>query len=193
MFFDGILENFGEYLDFFGLPKEKFTEEDLSDPLGPEGEFMEHLEEFIMISPKLYLEAKLNFLDKIEKGEWTCMLDQLEFYNVLDCMVLSQAWNSYTKLFYEEFTVDPYLYMSLSQLAETVLFRHYPENCLKMISFSEEFTWLNKEIRSKNLHGGLSAVFDRHKSTFYDSRFPKCVTETPNGSRVNLIQQLGNF
>lgn len=77
-----------------------------------------------------------------------------------------------------------------SQLAQTILFQHYPKHIIPIISMSKEYTWLNKEIR-KNLFGGLSAVFCRHAQIEKDESFPQEVYQTPNGSQITKIQQLG--
>ena len=79
-----------------------------------------------------------------------------------------------------------------SQLAQTIMYRHYPQNFLQTITFDNEFTWLNKEIR-KNLFGGLAACFTRHAETAtgdINESFPPVVYKTPNGSPVRLISQL---
>jgi hypothetical protein len=184
--------NFMECLDFFGLPSSEFTEEELSCICTPPRERLFHLESSLKIDPEIYVRAKRKFRNKIKSGEWTCMLDQLRYYNELDCELLGKAWEKYTKHFYEEFHVDVFMHMSLAQLSESTLFRHYPKNCLPMFSFSETFTWLNKEIRANNF-GGLSACFDRLCLTNNNHNFPKSVSETPNGSSIHRITQLGEL
>ena len=74
-------------------------------------------------------------------------------------------------------------------MAQSVLFRHYPANCLPVITLGPDYHWLNSELRA-NLFGGLSAVFHRHVDTSYDPNRPISVSHTPNGSRVKKIQQL---
>ena len=183
-----ISETFGDELDFFGIPRDDFTASELERFFCPSGKA--HLvESHLKISPLKYMHSKMDFDEKVKSGIWTSMLDQLRHYNLLDCQILMHSWHKYTDLFYTEFGVDPQQYMSLSQLAQTVLFQHYPKNHLPIVSFSESYTWLNKELRG-NLFGGLSAVFSRHAQIENDSKFPKCAMTVPNGSPITKIQQL---
>ena len=70
------------------------------------------------------------------------------------------------------------------------MLKYYPKNDLPMITLPASYTWLNKEIRN-NLFGGLAAVFCRHAEIKNNGSFPSIVYETPNGSRIQIIQQLG--
>ena len=185
---DDRVTNFGGMLNYFGIPSDDFTELELSSTRAPESKIhviVKHLK----MPPFDYVECKENFEDKIKSGEWATMMDQLEYYNVLDTKLLAQAWMSYTELFYTEFGVDPQGFMSLSQLAQAILFSFYPKNSMPMFTFDEKLTWLNRDIR-KNLYGGLSAVFCRHAQTDVDEKYPALTYQTPNGSRVKNIQQL---
>jgi len=182
--------NFGGFLDYFGIPSKEFTDSELQQSICPKNK-SEILLQYLKMCPKKYVEIKSNFDTRIQNGSWSSMMDQLEIYNLLDCQLLQEAWEKYTDLFYEEFQVDAQEYMSLSQLAQSILFRHYPVDAIPMITLPREFTWLNREIRN-NLYGGLAAVFSRHAETSTNSDFPSSVYHTPNGSPIVKIQQLGN-
>ena len=72
------------------------------------------------------------------------------------------------------------------------MLRYYPKDNIPMITLPTSYTWLNKEIRS-NLFGGLAAVFCRHAEIKNQGSYPKIVYETPNGSPIKKIQQLGKI
>ena len=185
--------SFADALTFFALEHHYFTEEELNDVEPPILLRLESITDFLKVSPIEYSLAKIDYNDKINSGEFCSMIDQLKFYNITDCELLAKAWGQYSDSFYKEYNVDPYLFMSLSQLAETIMFRHYPESCMPMITFPEEYTWLNQEIREFGVKGGLSACFKRHAQIKYDARYPETVLKVPNGKRITLIEQLGIF
>ena len=180
------LVSFGSCLHYFGIDTTKFTNDELgSKELIP----LDQIEDDLKVSPLAYAMCKDNFDNNIGSGLWTSMLDMLRQYNLIDCHILQEAWKAYCDLFYEVLGVDVQLYMSLSQLAQTVLFKYYPTGASPVITIGQKFTWLNKEIRS-NLCGGLSAVFHRHASIKMNPHYPKSVFFTPNNSRVRKICQL---
>ena len=37
------------------------------------------------------------------------MIDQLKYYNLLDCQLLQEIWTRYSKLFFELFDISSYL------------------------------------------------------------------------------------
>ena len=162
-------------LQWFGLPSDFDSESPDRSKILP-------------ISPKKYMKCKENFDSKIRTGEWTSMLDQLSYYNILDCKVLERTWAKYSELFFEKFNIDIFENLSLSHIAQTLLFKKYPENVQTMTSFSEKYTWLNKEIR-QNLCGGLAAVFSRHAQTGWDENLDREAVTVPNGDPIRLIEQ----
>ena len=173
-------------LNYFGIDTNKYSQDELSSNKLVK---LDEIQENLKISPLAYALCKDKFDNNIESGLWTSMLDMLRQYNLVDCHILQEAWKAYCDSFYKELDVDVQLYMSLSQLAQTILFKYYPAESSPVMTIGQKFTWLNKEIRS-NLCGGLSAVFHRHASIKMNPKYPKSVFFTPNNSRIRKICQL---
>ena len=180
--------NFCDLLQYFGIPSDTFTQDELNDCQLPTSK-LDCLKKFLKMPPSAYVDCKENFLKKVRSGDWSSMMDQLKYYNILDCKLLQKAWLKYTELFFNEFAVDAQQKISLSQLAQTILFKHYPKTEIPIITIGQDFTWLSQEIRG-NLFGGLAAVFCRHAQTTADSKYPEVAYKTPNGDPVKKIQQL---
>ena len=182
---DGTL---GHILSWFGLPLEMFDANEirLTGEIPPATE--SKLLKIFKMEPSLYFDAKMHFKEKMEAGVWNSMLDQLKEYNVRDCLVLQQTWEKFSALIYEKFAVDVQQTLSLSQLAQQVLLKHYPRQVAPIMSLSKEYTWFNKEIRL-NLFGGLAAVFHRHVQTKVDANLPPTAYTTPNGQHIKVIRQ----
>jgi hypothetical protein len=183
---------FADALTFFGIESHHFTKTELADTEHPMI-ILKEVQNCLKVSPLAYSFAKLDYIDKLNSGNFCSMYDQLKFYNITDCELLAKAWAKYTESFYHEYNVDPFLFMSLSQLAESIMFMHYPDNCMPMITFPNEYTWLNQEIRQFGIKGGLSACFKRHAQIKFDAKYPDTVFKVPNGRRVALIEQLGKI
>lgn len=172
-------------LEWFGIPDEFFENSDIDD-------FNENdkktLATYLKVSPEDYYQAKMRFLEKLASGEWCSMLDQLKFYNIIDVKLLQEIWRRYSDHFYWKFGVDVQDHMSLSQCAQTILYKNFPRFASPIVTFSEDYGWINRDIR-KNLVGGLACCFTRHAQTFPDSKYPKSVYTAPNGDQLKYIIQ----
>ena len=115
----------------------------------------------LQLSPKLYFEQKYEFESRIESGEFQCFLDHLKYYNLLDCILLTEALQKFLKIFDDCFNICLFDRLSLPAISESIMWDFYDQECPKMFSFNEEYGFLNKKIREK-LQGGPTILFHRH-------------------------------
>ena len=71
------------------------------------------------------------------------------------------AMVKFIESFKECFNVNLLDKLSLPGISETIMWSLYDTNCPRMFSFSEEYGFLNREIRKK-LMGGPTIIFHRH-------------------------------
>jgi len=62
---------------------------------------------------KTYTLAKDRFIEKLDSGEWSNMMDHLKGYNLRDCQMLETAWENYCENFYNDYNIDCSSLMSL--------------------------------------------------------------------------------
>ena len=181
-------DSFGELLSALEIDLKNFSDEQLNCGTLP---FLTnaqevYLKENLFLSPKEFFEAKFEFERKISTDEYFSFLDYLIHYNQLDCDLLCEAMKEFIKLFKNEFGVCLFDKLSLPGIAEKTMWKNYDKKSPKMFSFSQEYGFLNDEIRSK-LYGGPTIVFHRH-SEIDQTKFSGSVTKVPNGSPNKIIR-----
>ena len=84
---------------------------------------------------------------------------------------------NFVNLFIEEFQVSPLDSISMPSLASKISWQFYDPKCYAIFSFSKEFGFLNDQIRSFGLNGGLVSKFffvgDLFMTTFLHRHFTK--------------------
>lgn len=88
------------------------------------------------------------------------MLDLLKEYNYLDVRLLSKSIQNYSEGFWRDFQVNVHQFMSLPAVAETIAYKNYDKKSDPVYTFSNDFKWLNDEVRS-SLNGGMCLVLHR--------------------------------
>ena len=142
-----------------------------------------NIAEWFVVDPETYLRSKHTFeLNRMEN-----MLDYLKLYNCVDVEVLTEAFSRYSKLFFENFTLNPLDFVSLPGMAERAMWRHYDTNVNSPYSFHDDFSSVPKLIRSQLL-GGLSCVFHRHAQTSVNSQPNPLTTKTPSGKDIRILK-----
>ena len=106
-----------------------------------------------------YLQSRIDFEHKIETNEWKSMVDYLIFYNLRDSTILLQAFKNFVELFIGEFNVSPLDTISMPSLASKISWQYYNHHDYAIFSFSNDYGFLNEEIRSYGLNGGLVSKF----------------------------------
>ena len=180
--------------DFFGWDpatlKHVFTITDGNVNLNDAETFRKNLHS----SPKCYAASKRYF-----DANCVSMLDFLEWYNMLDCRLLSASIENYTQGFLDEWGVNVHEFISLPSLAQHLALKKFDPKAYPIYSFNGKFGFLNKEIRSQ-LYGGMCQVFSRlqkvkpeescHHQSPNEAKLPKSVFNTPDGSRIKKIELL---
>ena len=108
---------------------------------------------------KAYIDSRVDYEQKISANEWSGMIDYLKHYNCVDSQILCQAFMNFVNLFIEEFQVSPLDSISMPTLASKISWQFYDPKCYAIFSYSKEFGFLNEEIRSYGLNGGLVSKF----------------------------------
>ena len=169
---------------YMGIPLDNFPNAVLACDELPD-KYEDSIMIYLTVDPYDYVQAKIDFDDKIASGEYKSVLSLLQDYNIRDCLLLQQSWTKYIDSFYQYFGVDVQGTVSLSSLAQLILFRNFPEDTLPIVTFNEAYTWLSKDVRS-NLYGGLACVFHRigirifyNIANFLQKNFNKKIVDSP--------------
>ena len=105
------------------------------------------------------MESRIDYELKISSNEWSGMIDYLEHYNCVDSKILCQSFKNFVNLFIEEFQVSPLDSISMPSLASKISWQFYDQASYAIFSFSNDYGFLNEEIRSYGLNGGLVSKF----------------------------------
>ena len=116
--------------------------------IGPEQQFHTKIED--------YLTSKSDFTTRIANGEWSSFEDYLKFYNNMDVYILDEGISKFINIFLAEFNVSPLSSMSMPSMASRLAFSMFNPNLTSMFTFSQKWGWINDDIRSNGLNGGLT-------------------------------------
>ena len=106
---------FGDFMEFFNVPTETFScghFDMLYLPnLNPNQQHA--LEQHFNVSPINYIDQKKSYESRIQSGEYTCFLDYLGEYNLLDCDLLTAAMTKFMAIFEQCFKlwVPPFIFL----------------------------------------------------------------------------------
>ena len=121
------------------------------------------------------------------------MLDFLEWYNLIDCKLLSASIEKYAEGFLQSWNVNVHEFISLPSLAQHLALESFSPDAYPIYSFNSKYGFLNEEIRSQ-LSGGMVQVFNRLQKVkpfsvpIEEDKYPKSVHFTPNGKRIQKIE-----
>ena len=119
--------------------------------------------------------------------ECLTMLDYLREYNLIDVRILSKSIMAYAKGFWDQFKINVHSYMSLPAVAEAIAYKNYDKESDPIYTFSDDFRWLNEEVRSA-LNGGMTLVMHRLLHLTKDERvFPEPAYVAPNGQNYEKM------
>ena len=102
------------------------------------------------------MESKIDFTNRIANHEWSSFEDYLKFYNNMDVYILDEGISKFINIFLAEFNVSPLSSMSMPSMASRLAFSMFDEKCSSMFTFSQKWGWINDDIRSHGLNGGLT-------------------------------------
>ena len=105
------------------------------------------------------MESRIDYELKISSNEWSGMIDYLEHYNCVDSKILCQSFMNFVNLFIEEFQVSPLDSISMPSLASKISWKFYSPQDYAIFSFGSSYGFLNEDIRSFGLNGGLVSKF----------------------------------
>ena len=82
------------------------------------------------------------------------------FYNLIDTRLLTEGIKRYAKGFWEAWETNVHTFQSLPSISQNVAFSKYHPEAYPLYSFSDEFSFLNVQIREQ-LFGGMTMVMSR--------------------------------
>ena len=113
------------------------------------------IEKRLHTSPLKYYTSIYIYKSGLETGEFKNLLDFFVHYNRLDVIILLQAWENMSEMFFGLFKVNLIEAWSLPGVAQKILLQMYSAEVPPVFTFDNKFSFLNKELRA-NLVGGFS-------------------------------------
>ena len=152
--------------------------------IGSETDFAisNEMNKWFVVDPKVYLLSKFTF----ENREMQNMLEFLNHYNIIDVVVLTEAFLKFSRSFYSNFELNPLEFVSLPGMAEKAMWNNYDASVNSPYTFHNSFKSIAQLIR-KQIIGGLSCCFHRHATTAKEP-INDLTMRTPSGKPIKLIK-----
>lgn len=186
--------SFGEMLNIFGIDVD-LDSAVLNGVIFPDDIQVQNIiAEQLHLSPLKFIDSWKLYNFEFVNGKWTNLLDYFKYYNKIDVSILMQAWENYTKLFFDTFKVHLLDSWSLPGVAQDILISRYPDGEAPVMTFCSDYGFLNVEVR-RNLVGGFAGPIQlRHVELgAVDDQYDQSVYFSSSGQKFrNIIQYDAN-
>ena len=139
----------------------------------------------LTVDPVQYIENYITFENLFQNSIVSNMFEFLQWYNILDCVILKEALQSFSKLFQQNLDINPLEHTTLPAMAEKVMWKYFDTKIGGAFSLAERE--INLMIREKSM-GGLTAIIDgRHQEINVDPKdrvYDDKVYTVPNGDKA---------
>ena len=107
-------------------------------------------------------------------------------YNIIDVVVLTEAFLKFSRSFYKNFQLNTLEFVSLPGMAEKAMWSNYDATVNSPYTFHNNFKSIAQLIRTQII-GGLSCCFHRHAATVKEP-INDVTMRTPSGKPIKLIK-----